>query len=145
MLGLMQDVPLTTNWIFARGMQYFADKPIVTKTATGIERSTLGEVGAETRKLAAAIDSLGISADGRVGTFAWNTARHTALYFAIPGTGRVMHTLNIRYFADQLIYTVDHAADEVIFVDRSLLPLFGQYLPRLDSVRHVVVMDDGSD
>jgi fatty-acyl-CoA synthase len=56
-----------------------------------------------------------------------------------------MHTLNIRYFADQLIYTVDHAQDEMIFVDRSLLPLFGQYLPRLDSVRHVVVMDDGAE
>jgi fatty-acyl-CoA synthase len=55
-----------------------------------------------------------------------------------------MHTLNIRYFAEQLIYTVDHAEDEAIFVDRSLLPLFGNYLPKLGTVKHVVVMDDGS-
>jgi fatty-acyl-CoA synthase len=55
-----------------------------------------------------------------------------------------MHTLNIRYFPEQLIYTVDHAEDEVIFVDRSLLPLFGKYLPSLGTVKHVVVMDDGS-
>ena len=80
--------------------------------------------------MAGALDALGISAGGRVGTFAWNTARHLALYFAIPGTGRVMHTLNIRYFPEQLIYTVDHAEDEAVFVDRSLLPLFGKYLPR---------------
>ena len=57
-----------------------------------------------------------------------------------------MHTLNIRYFPEQLIYTVDHAEDEAIFVDRSLLPLFGKYLPRARRrVKHVVVMDDGAD
>jgi fatty-acyl-CoA synthase len=144
MLGLMQDVPLTTTWILDRATQHFPDKPIVTRTATGIERGTVGELAAQTRRLAGAIDALGVSPDGRVGTFAWNTARHVGLYFAIPGTGRVMHTLNIRYFAEHLIYTVEHAADEVVFVDRSLLPLFGQHLPRLSTVKHVVVMDDGA-
>ena len=67
------------------------------------------------------LDTLGISADGRVGTFAWNTARHLELYFAAPCTGRVLHTLNIRLFPEQLTYIVNHADDEVIFVDRSLL------------------------
>ena len=145
MLGLMQDLPLTTNWILDRAEQYFSAKEIVTKTAKGVERSTIGEVATEARKLAGILDDLGISADGRVGTFAWNSARHLALYFAIPGTGRVMHTLNIRYFAEHLIYTVNHAEDEAVFVDRSLLPLFSKYLPSLDTVRHVIVMDDGAD
>ncbi|MFN2562423.1 MAG: long-chain fatty acid--CoA ligase [Jatrophihabitans sp.] len=144
MLGLMQDVPLTTNWIFARAGRYYGDKPIVTRTVTGIERRTVADVLAEARKIAGYLDSVGISADGRVGTFGWNTARHLALYFAIPGTGRVMHTLNIRYFPEQVIYTVNHAEDEAIFVDRSLLPLFEKYLPQLESVRHVIVMDDGA-
>jgi fatty-acyl-CoA synthase len=144
MLGLMQDVPLTTNWIFLRGEQYFGTKTVVTKTARGLERRTFAELATETRRLAAALDHLGISADGRVATFAWNTARHLALYFAIPGTGRVMHTANIRYFAEHLIYTVNHAEDEAVFVDRSLLPVFSAYLPELLTVRHVIVMDDGS-
>jgi fatty-acyl-CoA synthase len=144
MLGLMQDIPLTTNWIFERGVEYFGAKEVVTKTATELRRASFAEVAAEARRVAAAIDALGVSKDGRVGTFGWNTARHLGLYFAIPGTGRVMHTLNIRYFPEQLIYTVDHAEDEAIFVDRSLLPLFGNYLPQLSGVKHVVVMDDGS-
>jgi fatty-acyl-CoA synthase len=144
MLGLMQDTPLTTNWIFDRGVQYFGTKTVTTKTATGLERTTFAEIAAETRRLAAAIDGLGISAGGRVGTFAWNTARHLGLYFAIPGTGRVMHTLNIRYFPEQLIYTVGHAEDEAVFVDRSLLPLFSKYLPQLETVKYVIVMDDGA-
>ncbi len=145
MLGLMQDYPLTTNWIFTRAGQYYPDKEIVTRTANGVERSTVADMATEARKIAGYLDSVGISADGRVGTFGWNTARHLSLYFAIPGTGRVMHTINIRYFAEQLIYTVEHAEDEAIFVDRSLLPLLGKYLPELNSVQHVVVMDDGAD
>jgi fatty-acyl-CoA synthase len=145
MLGLMQDLPLTTNWIFSRAEQYYGDKQIVTRTAKGIERGTLADVLADSRKVAGYLDSIGISADGRVGTFAWNSARHLSLYFAIPGTGRVMHTLNIRYFAEQLIYTVNHAEDEAVFVDRSLLPVFTKYLPQLGTVKHVIVMDDGAD
>ncbi|MDT4938630.1 MAG: hypothetical protein QOG80_2301 [Pseudonocardiales bacterium] len=144
MLGLMQDLPLTTTWILDRADQYFGTKDVITRTADGIERRTVADVVAETRRLASALDGLGLTPDARVGTFAWNTARHLALYFAIPGTGRVMHTLNIRYFPEQLIYTVTHAEDEAIFVDRSLLGVFGRVLPELSGVRHIVVMDDGA-
>jgi fatty-acyl-CoA synthase len=145
MLGLMQDLPLTTNWIASRAEQYFPRKDVVTRTKTGIERVTVADVLADARRVAGYLDAAGVSADGRVGTFAWNSARHLALYYAIPGTGRVMHTCNIRYFAEQLIYTINHAEDEAVFVDRSLLPLFSQYLPQLETVRHVIVMDDGAD
>ena len=141
----MQEFPLTLNWIAARAGQYFAGKQVVTRTARGIERTTYGDVLRDAGRVAGYLDALGVSADGRVGTFGWNTARHLALYLGIPCSGRVMHTLNIRYFPEQLIYTVDHAEDEVIFVDRSLLPLFGPYLPQLGTVRQVVVMDDGAD
>ena len=89
------------------------------------------------------LDDLGISADGRVATFAWNTARHLELYFAAPCTGRVLHTLNIRLFPEQLTYIVNHADDEVIFVDRSLLGLLAPLLPTFERVRHLVMMDDG--
>ena len=145
MFGLMQDVPLTTNLIFGRAGRYYGGRDIVTRTARGIERSTIADMTAEARRIAGYLDSVGVSAGGRVGTFAWNTGRHLALYFAIPGTGRVMHTMNIRYFAEQLIYTANHAEDEVVFADRSLLPLFNKYLPQLETLRHLVVMDDGAD
>jgi fatty-acyl-CoA synthase len=57
----------------------------------------------------------------------------------------MMHTANIRYFPDQLVYTINHAEDEAIFVDRSLVPLLAKNLDELESVRHVIVMDDGAD
>ena len=110
---------------------------MVTATATGLERHTYGEWAERTRRLGGVLDQLGISADGRVATFAWNTARHLELYFAAPCTGRVLHTLNIRLFPEQLTYIVNHAEDEVIFVDRSLLGLLWPLLvPTFTTVRH---------
>jgi len=144
MQGTMQDRPLTLTHLFDRAEQLNPAKEVVTATATGMERETYAEWAARTRRLAGVLDALGISADGRVATFAWNTARHLELYFAAPCSGRVLHTLNIRLFPEQLTYIVNHAEDEVIFVDRSLLGLLGPLLPTFETVRHVVVMDDGA-
>jgi fatty-acyl-CoA synthase len=143
MQGLMQDFPLTLPHFFGRAESLFPEKAIVTNTAVGIERTTYGAWAERTRRLGGVLDDLGISDDGRVATFAWNTARHLELYFAAPCTGRVLHTLNIRLFPEQLTYIVNHAEDEVIFVDRSLVALLEPLLPSFETVRHIVVMDDG--
>ncbi|MCW3041776.1 MAG: long-chain fatty acid--CoA ligase, partial [Solirubrobacterales bacterium] len=143
MRGLMQPFPLTLVHAFERAERLWRDKAVVTVTKDGRERTTYGEWADRTRRLAGALDELGVSADGRVGTFAWNSARHLELYFAAPCTGRVLHTLNIRLFPEQVVYVANHAEDEVVFVDRSLLPLFWPLVDQLETVRHVIVMDDG--
>jgi fatty-acyl-CoA synthase len=143
MQGLMQDAPLTLPHFFRRAERLFPDKEIVTATATGRERVTYGDWAERTRRLGGVLDQLGISEDGRVATFGWNTARHLELYFAAPCTGRVLHTLNIRLFPEQLTYIANHAEDEVVFVDKSLLGLLAPLLPTFETIKHVVVMDDG--
>ena len=140
----MQDRPLTLTHFFDRAERLFAHKEIVTATNTGVERTTYGSWAERTRRLGGVLDGLGISADGRVATFAWNTARHVELYYAPPLTGRVVHTLNIRLFPEQLTYIVNHAEDEVVFVDRSLVAQLWPLVDRFDTVRHIVVMDDGA-
>ncbi len=144
MQGLMQDHPLTLVHFFDRAERLFADKQIVTATATGRERRTYGEWADRTRRLGGVLDTLGISADGRVATFGWNTANHLELYFAAPCSGRVLHTLNIRLFPEQLTYIANHAEDEVVFIDRSLAGSVWPLLPTFETVRHIVVMDDGT-
>ncbi|TCN39299.1 fatty-acyl-CoA synthase [Kribbella orskensis] len=141
MKGLMQDFPLSLDTIFRRAEQHFPDKTVHTG-GPAPTTTTYAEWAARTRRLGGVLDTLGISADGRVGTFAWNSGRHLELYFAAPCTGRVLHTLNIRLFPDQVVYIANHAEDEVVFVDRSLLGLFLPLLDQLPLVRHVVVMDD---
>jgi fatty-acyl-CoA synthase len=143
MQGLMQDRPLALTHFFDRAERLFPKKEIVTASHDGIERTTYGQWADRTRRLGDVLDTLGISGDGRVATFGWNTARHLELYFAAPCSGRVLHTLNIRLFPEQLVYIVNHAEDEVIFADRSLLALLVPLLDRFETVRHLVVMDDG--
>jgi fatty-acyl-CoA synthase len=139
----MQDAPLTLPHFVQRAEQLFHDKELVTATATGRERTDYGTWAERTHRLGGVLDDLGISDTGRVATFAWNTARHLELYFAAPCTGRVLHTLNIRLFPEQLTYVVNHAEDEVIFVDRSLMALLWPLVSTFETVRHLVVMDDG--
>jgi len=145
MQGTMQDRPLALPLIFERAERFFGSKGITTADATVARtRRTYADWADRTRRLGGVLDQLGISADGRVATFAWNTANHLELYFAAPCTGRVLHTLNLRLFPEQLTYIVNHAEDEVIFIDRSLLGLIGPLLPTFTTVRHLVVMDDGA-
>lgn len=144
MKGLMQDYPLALPHIFERAERLFPKKRIVTGTATGIERTTYEAWAERTRKLGGVLDTLGISDDGRVATFGWNTAHHLELYFGAPCTGRVLHTLNIRLFPEQLVYVANHAEDEVVFVDRSLIGPMWPLADRFETVKHFVVMDDGA-
>jgi fatty-acyl-CoA synthase len=143
MQGLMSSFPLTLTHVFQRAERIFPEKEVVTVSRGEKERITYGDWAQRTRRLAGALDTLGISEDGRVGTFAWNTSRHLELYFAAPCSGRVLHTLNIRLFPDDVVYIADHAEDEVIFCDRSLLKLLWPLVDRFKTVEHVVVMDDG--
>ncbi|MEO7555925.1 MAG: long-chain fatty acid--CoA ligase [Acidimicrobiales bacterium] len=143
MQGLMQDFPLTLPHFFGRAERLTPEKEIVTATGRGLERTDYGHWAERTRRLGGVLDDLGISSDGRVATFAWNTARHLELYFAAPCSGRVLHTLNIRLFPEQLIYIANHAEDEILFVDQSLVPLVWPLLDNFETVRHVVLMDDG--
>ena len=146
MNGLMQEVPLTLAHAFERCEQLFGRGGIITATADGTrERRTYADWADRTRRLGGGLGALGLSADARVGTFGWNSARHLEVYFAAPCTGRVLHTLNIRLFGDQIAYIANHAEDEVIFCDRSLLPLLWPLIDEMTTVRHVVVMDDSGE
>lgn len=142
MQGLMQPTPLALDMVFNRAETLWSTKTLTTATPTGLQRIDYRTWADRTRRLGGVLDNLGISADGRVATFAWNNTRHLELYFAAPCSGRVLHTLNIRLFADQLVYIANHAEDEVVFVDRSLLPILWPLIDDFKTVRHVVVMDD---
>jgi len=142
--GLMQDYALTLPTVFDRFERLFGDKELVWSTVTERRRTSIAEWTDRTRRIGGVLDALDVPADARVGTFAWNTADHLSLYWAAPCTGRILHTLNIRLFPEQLTYVVNHAEDDVVFVDRSLLGAFWKLIDSFRSVRRVVVMDDGA-
>jgi fatty-acyl-CoA synthase len=143
--GMMQnDFPLTLNHIRRRMRSCNLGAELVTLNADGsVRRATHRECSDRIDRLARALRTLGVQQGDRVGTFAWNNQRHFELYFAVPCTGAVLHTLNIRLFEEQLTYIVNHAEDRVIFVDESLVPALAKLAPSFETVERYVVMGDG--
>ena len=142
MQGLMMEYQLTLRPILERAYKIFPKRELVTKVGSTLHRYTYADMYPRVCKLANVLKKLGIKRSDRVGTLAWNTYRHLELYFAIPCSGAVLHTLNLRLPPDQLIYIINHAEDKVLFVDQSLLPLVEKIAPHLKTVKTIVVMAD---
>ncbi|MFJ2828560.1 long-chain fatty acid--CoA ligase [Streptomyces sp. NPDC087263] len=144
MLSTMQDVPLLISRILTHGSAIHGTSQVITWTGEGEpQRRSYAEVGARAAQLAHALSDLGVEEGHPAGTLMWNNAEHVEAYFAIPSMGAVLHTLNLRLPAEQLVYIVNHAADRVIIANGSLLPLLAPLLPHLPTVEHVVVSGPG--
>jgi fatty-acyl-CoA synthase len=135
----MMDVPLTVTAIMRHGTTAYADSEVVTLTTTGSRRRTYGETGARVAKLANALHALGVDGDQRVATLMWNNAEHLEAYLAIPSMGAVLHTLNLRLDPQVIGYIADHAGDDVVIVDATLVPLLAKVLPHAPGIRHIIV------
>jgi fatty-acyl-CoA synthase len=140
----MQDFPLTIGSILRFGRDVFGDSEVVTLADGGKRRRrSYTEVSARAARLANGLRGLGIDGDQRVATFMWNNAEHLEAYLAAPSMGAVLHTLNIRLFPEQVVYIANHAEDQVVIVDDSLIPLLAKVLPQLSTVHTVLVTGDG--
>lgn len=142
MQGLMMDYPLTLTPILERAERLYGKKEIVTKAGPTLERYTYAEMVERVGRLANALEKLGVRRGDRVATLAWNNAYHLEIYFAVPCMGAVLHPLNLRLPGDQLAYIIQHADDQVIFVDPTLLPAVEKLAPHLKNVRHYIIMGD---
>ena len=129
MKGLMMDAPLTLQPLLERARRLHARRPIVTRAGLELRRTDYGTWAARVDRLAAALQDLGVRRGSRVGTLAWNDARHLELYFAVPCLGAVLHPLNIRLAPDEIAFIANHAEDDVVFVDPTLLPLAERIAP----------------
>ncbi|MBC7309027.1 MAG: long-chain fatty acid--CoA ligase [Tetrasphaera sp.] len=135
----MQTPPLLISSILAYGTRIHAEQEVVTCTDGEPRRMTYAEVGTRSAQLAHALRGLGIDRDQRVATFMWNNAEHLIAYLAVPSMGAVLHALNIRLFPQQLVYITAHGGSEVVIVDNTLAAPFSQLLPRLTTLREVIV------
>lgn len=138
--GLMQRTPLTLSLVFDRLRTVHADGRLHDADGT----RTYGDFADRVLRLARALtDELGVRPGDRVATFATNTVRHLELYYAVPLVGAVLHTVNIRLFDEQITWMIDHAGDEVVFVDGDLVERLGPLVPELRGVRRFVRLGDG--
>ena len=128
MRSTMMDVPLSLNHLLDRAGELFARNEIVSRLPDkSLRRHTYGEYHQRTRKLAAALQSLGLRRGDRVATLSWNHHAHLECYFGIPAAGGVMHTLNLRLAPDEIGWIAHDAKDRFLVVDDVLLPLYRQF------------------
>jgi len=140
--GIMT-IPLTVSSILRHAEAVYGNSEIVSRLPEGgIWRYTYGAAASRARRLANALKRLGVRHQDRVGTLAWNTHRHYELYYAVSGSGAIIHTINPRLFPEQIIYIVNHAEDAVLFFDITFLPLLEKIRPQLTTLKHLVVMVD---
>src|SRR6476646_5191505 len=140
MRGLMMDYSLSIPAIVRRVETLFSDRKIVSRRSDRtICRVTYRQVVDRVRRLAMALQDLGVKPGDRVATLAWASQEHLEAYLAIPSIGAVLHTLNLRLHPDDLTYIVNDAADRVLIVDESLLPLYQKFQNRVN-IEHVIVI-----
>jgi fatty-acyl-CoA synthase len=140
MRGLMMDYQLTIPAMLDRAEQFFGDRAVVTRRPDrSLHRYTYRDFALRARKLAGALQQLGVRKGDRVATLCWNHHQHLEAYFGIPLAGGVLHTLNLRLHPDDLTYIVTHGGDTAIVVDDVLLPLLQKFRDRIGDVKVIVV------
>jgi fatty-acyl-CoA synthase len=139
----MQDFPLTIGSIMRHGSRVYGRSECVTWTGAGVRRSSYAQVAQNAGRLAGALAGLGIGRGDPVATFCWNNTEHLEAYFGVPAMGAVLHTLNIRLPAAQVAQVARHAADRVVIVDDTLVPLIARIADQLPTVEAFIVNGPG--
>jgi fatty-acyl-CoA synthase len=140
---MQDDFPLTIHLILEHGRRVYGRSEVVTWEGGAARRATYAEVADNAERLAAALTKLGVQQGDRVATFCWNTQEHLEAYYAVPCMGAVLHTLNIRLPGAQLAQIANHAADKIVIVDVTLLPLLAAVADQLTTVEAYIVVGDG--
>ncbi len=142
MVSTMQEAPLLITDILRRGKTIYSTSEVTTFEPGNRRRASFGEVGDRAEQLAAGLARLGVGLGDRVGTFCFNNQEHLEAYLGIPSMGAVLHTINIRLFADQLVYVINHAEDKVLLVQAALAPVLAKVVNELKTVQHIVLIGD---
>ena len=139
--GLMQKKNLLISGLLRHAATHHGAVEIVSHLPGGeVRRSNWRTVERRARQLANALTGLGVQPGDRVASLAWNSDRHLELYYAVAGSGAVMHTVNPRLFPEQIVYILNHAADGVVFFDLDFADLLVRLAPQLTTVRRFVAL-----
>jgi fatty-acyl-CoA synthase len=140
----MQDWPLRVMRLVDHAEREHPTREVVSAWADGsITRTNWREVAAQARRMAKALERLGIRKGDRVATLAMNHGHHLTSWYGAIGMGGILHTINPRLFADQLAYIANHAEDRVLLYDKAFAPLVESMKPSWGTIEHYICMDDG--
>ena len=145
MKGNMMEWGLTIPQAISHAEKYNFDGQLISRELDGsIKKSTYGQSIQRSKKLANALNKLGITLHDTVATIAWNNSRHFETYFGVSGMGAILHTLNPRYSPAQLVYILNHAEDKVLIIDPTFIPLVEGVQDQLNFVETIIIAAEKS-
>ncbi|MDH3848237.1 MAG: AMP-binding protein, partial [Gammaproteobacteria bacterium] len=143
MKGLMMDTQLLISSIAQHAEKFHGDREIVSVTADNPRhRYTFREAIGRAKKLANALERLGVKQGDRVASLAWNDYRHLEIYYGVSGSGYVCHTINPRLFPEQIVFIINHAEDRFICVDVMFVPLLEAVADKIPNVEGFIILTD---
>ena len=146
MPGAMSDWTMRVTHLLDHAAREHASREIVSRWADGTTtRTDWAGIARDARRLASALERRGIGRGDRVATLAMNHARHLAAWYGAIGMGGVVHTINPRLFADQIVYIANHAEDRVLLYDVAFQGLVDKLRPRFETIERFVRFDAGED
>jgi len=135
------DYPLLIGSILAHGVRRAPNQEIVYAFS---KRMTYTELEQRVHRLASALQTLGVKQGDTVAVMDWDSHRYLECFYAIPMMGAVLHTVNVRLSPEQILYTINHAEDDVILMNREFAPIIAEIQDRIDNKKtRIVLLDDG--
>lgn len=134
--------PLLIKNILITPILYAPDQEIVYRDKL---RMTYRDLYQRINRLASALTGLGVGYDDTVGVMDWDSHRYLECFFAVPMMGSVLHTVNVRLSAEQIVYTVNHAEDTVLLVNEEFVPLLESIAGQLKTVRKIILLKDSEE
>jgi 3-(methylthio)propionyl---CoA ligase len=143
MQGLMMDMPLLVSSLIQHADRHHGDTEIVSRRVEGdVHRYTYRDAHRRSRRLANALRALGVQPGERVATLAWNGYRHFEIYYAVAGSGMIVHTVNPRLFPEQIAWIINDAESRVLFIDATFWPVAEGFVANCKELQHIVLMTD---
>ncbi len=137
--GEHYDYPLILKKLLTTPLAYAPDQQIVYRDKA---RMTYRDFYGRVHRLANALAALGLKPGATVGVMDYDSHRYLECFFAIPMMGAVLHTLNWRLSPDQVIYTINHAEDDILLVHRDFVPMLEAIRDKLTTVKSIVLISD---
>ena len=135
------EFPLLIRHLLSRLSAQHAGQQII---YGGDLRFTYSEFFNRVQRLASGLQGLGIGPGDTVAVMDWDSHRYLECFFAVPMIGAVLHTINIRLAPEQILYTINHAADTVLFVHDDFAPLLEDFKGKNPTLKKIVRLCDAS-
>ncbi|BCS93624.1 4-hydroxybutyrate--CoA ligase 2 [Metallosphaera sp. J1] len=119
----IMDYELTIKSIFWRIEKLYGNRTIVSRFSSTRKTYTYSEFAQRVRKTITFLRQNDL-AGKNVASVAWNTSRHLELYFAVPLTGGVLHTVNVRFHPSEMEYVIREMQDSGVFMDEDIQATF---------------------